>query len=300
MILPCSTKNGFPRESVTVVAFISSLLKQKSFVKSVWANESFAPMLETNYYDCCQYNKGDGSNNSTSFLLIPPKGRENNPSFKLSISPVSRGCRRLSGSIRLPLPTSNSRHRPEQAIDGVASIIVRGRSIGQCLETPIHHMAREPIRSTTEVARVTLRHTSGACPGCAVAVPPATTTSTVTQATKRAARMDLCMADPSAEGVRADRRATFPNGTTVGIYGVVSRVSRNCPGAVRSAPATTPRSSCGSSIHQRRSPAPGEQAGRSRMRRANLGWRSAGGVWPPRSASCDVGLPSSGETTTML
>jgi hypothetical protein len=27
------------------------------------------------------------------------------------------------------------------------------------LETPIHHMAREPIRSTTEVARVTLRHT---------------------------------------------------------------------------------------------------------------------------------------------
>jgi hypothetical protein len=56
----------------------------------------------------------------------------------------------------------NSRHHPEQAIDGVASTIVRGRSIGQCLETPIHHMAREPIRSTTEVARVTLRHTSGA------------------------------------------------------------------------------------------------------------------------------------------
>jgi hypothetical protein len=53
----------------------------------------------------------------------------------------------------------NSRHHPEQPIDGVASTIVRGRSIGQCLETPIHHMAREPIRSTTEVARVTLRHT---------------------------------------------------------------------------------------------------------------------------------------------
>lgn len=53
----------------------------------------------------------------------------------------------------------NSRHHPEQPIDGVTSTIVRGRSIGQCLETPIHHMAREPIRSTTEVARVTLRHT---------------------------------------------------------------------------------------------------------------------------------------------
>ena len=35
-------------------------------------------------------------------------------------------------------------------------------AFGQCLETSIHHMAREPIRSTTEVARVTLRHTSGA------------------------------------------------------------------------------------------------------------------------------------------
>jgi len=35
----------------------------------------------------------------------------------------------------------NSRHHPEQPIDGVASTIVRGRSIGQCLETPIYHMA---------------------------------------------------------------------------------------------------------------------------------------------------------------
>ena len=56
-------------------------------------------------------------------------------------------------------------HEPQQSSSSraahrrVASTSVRGRSIGQCLETPIHHMAREPIRSTTEVARVTLRHT---------------------------------------------------------------------------------------------------------------------------------------------
>jgi hypothetical protein len=93
-----------------------------------------------------------------------------------------RSCRRGPGSHRrslrccrcctctaCPAPTSvrrwssswslNSRHHPEQSIDGVASTIVRDRSTGQCLETAIHHMAREPIRSTTEVARVTLRHT---------------------------------------------------------------------------------------------------------------------------------------------
>jgi hypothetical protein len=34
MILPCSTKNGFPRESVTVVAFISSPSVER-FVESV-------------------------------------------------------------------------------------------------------------------------------------------------------------------------------------------------------------------------------------------------------------------------
>jgi hypothetical protein len=54
-----------------------------------------------------------------------------------------------------PQQSSSSR----AAHDGVASTIVRGRSIGQCLETLIRRMAREPIGSTTEVARVTVRHT---------------------------------------------------------------------------------------------------------------------------------------------
>jgi hypothetical protein len=96
--------------------------------------------------------------------------------------PPPRSCRRGSGSHRrslrcchcctctaCPAPTSvrrwssswslNSRHHPEQSIDGVASTIVRGRSIGQCLETLVRHMAPKPIRSTTEVARGHLRHT---------------------------------------------------------------------------------------------------------------------------------------------